>query len=148
MKQILIALALILASPVGIALEQSADLREHMLAMGYLLDEIFARSDNPNDYKDAADKTRELRTHLTYAIAKIPITIERLPENQKDQAMIEYHQYLARAIYLTATLEQTLRGGEHAHIESGSVEEDIKNLLHEINVVVGEAHGKFRPGGH
>jgi len=142
----ILALAFVLAfAAMPVKSEQpQLSLREHMRAMGYQLDEIFARSQEPLKYSEAAVKTRELRGQLVKAIALIPSKFETLREREKNAAIAEYHQFTARVIYLSATLEQTFLLPDDLQTASGSREKDIRNLLHEINVVVGKAHSKFR----
>ena len=124
--------------------EQPATLRDHMRAMGYLLDEVFALSKETGSLVTAADKTRELRGHLVQSIAIFPGKFSAMRETERNSAAIEYHQLFARVIYLSATLERTLLAGQDFPFESGSKNEDVRNLLYEINVLVGQAHRKFR----
>ncbi len=118
-------------------------LREHMTAMGYILDAVWVASAEQKTYATAADKTAELRDHLTKAIAILPSSIENLNPNQRRAAVIEYHQLMARTIHLSGTLEQTLLNPDIDPI-SGSRQRDVQNLLREISVVVGRGHGRFR----
>lgn len=124
--------------------ENPLTLKEHMRAMGYILDEVFSRADQSATYKEAAAKTRELRQHLIQSIALQPTKISSMREAQRNAAMIDYHQLMARVIYLSATLEHTFSAGDDFQATSNSRENDIRNLLHEINVIVGQAHRKYR----
>ena len=137
-----IVLTGLLASPTFA--EPPQTLGQHMRAMGYLLDEVFARSEKSVEYLEAADKVRELRDHLVDSIALRPAKFAQMNEAQRNAALIEYHQLMARVIYLTATLEHTLTVGNDLEAESGSRKKDIINLLHEINVLAGKAHRMFR----
>ncbi len=119
-------------------------LREHMQAMAMLLDEVFARSNSNEDFAEAAVKVRELRSHLVRAIAQEPGKAMSLTDPERFAMMAEFHQYLSRVIYLSCSLEQALVGGDTYFPESGSRQDDIRNILHDISVVVGKAHQKFR----
>lgn len=118
-------------------------LREHMQAMGYLLDAIWVDSADVKTYPQAADKTAELRDHLTKVISLVPGKIQGMQIKQKRAALIDFHQLVARTIYLSATLEQTLSQPDLDPV-SGSRERDVQNLLKEISVVVGRGHGRYR----
>lgn len=143
MKWIAALLCLQLASPSAYG-QTEMTLREHMYAMGYLIDEVFALSDQPENYVTVAEKTRELRGHLTKSVALLPENFTSLSDIERNSSTVEYHQMMARAIYLTASLEETLLASEHAQFQSGSKKEDVQNLLYEINVLIGKAHGRFR----
>lgn len=119
-------------------------LKDHMRAMGYIIDEINARSTEPKSFKEAASKTRELRSHLVQAIALEPGKFATFKENELNAARREYHQALARVIYLSASLERVLETETDFETQSGSRVADIRNILHEMNVLVGKAHAKFR----
>ncbi len=116
----------------------------HMRTMGFIMDEIFARSSEPNDYPLAAQKTRELRQQLIEAAAHTPKKFSSLPEKQRNSATVEYHQMMARVIYLLAGLEKSLSEESQALPEGSYVGEKIRNQLHELSVLIGKAHKKFR----
>lgn len=127
------------------AMAQTAPtLREKMRAMGYLLDDINSRADQVPDYHAAAAKTRELRDYLIQSLPMDPGKFASLNERERNAARVEYHQLLARVIYLSATLEKTFDSADDFQTQSGSRRDDVRNLLHEINVLVGKAHGRFR----
>lgn len=126
------------------AAQASSSLRDHMRAMGYLLDDINSRADQIPDYHTAAAKTRELRDHLIQSLPMDPAKFANLNEREKNAARLEYHQLFARVIYLSATLEKTFDSADDFQAQSGSRRDDVRNLLHEINVLVGKAHGRFR----
>lgn len=144
MKQLLLSMALALAAQGTYAQEKPLTLREHMRAMGYILDEVFSRANESKNYAEAAERTRQLRTHLVQSISLYPQKFSTLRELEKNAAVLEYHQLMARVIYLSASLEQTFAAGDEFHFVSGSRQDDIRNLLHEINVLIGKAHRKFR----
>ena len=126
------------------AAQTAPTLRDRMRAMGYLLDDINSKADQVPDYHAAAAKTRELREHLIQSLPIDPGKFGNLNEREKNAARLEYHQLLARVIYLSATLEKTLDAADDFQTQSGSRRNDVRNLLHEINVLVGKAHGRFR----
>ncbi len=118
-------------------------LKEHMAAMGYILDSIWVAANDQQTYQTAADKTAELREHLTQAIALTPNSIATMEPRQRRTAVIDYHQLMARTIHLTASLEQAFSQSGPDPV-SGSRQQDIQNLLREISVVVGRGHGRYR----
>lgn len=118
-------------------------LKEHMAAMGYILDAIWVSANEPRTYPEAADRTAELREHLVQAIAITPNGIAAMEPKQKRAAVIDYHQLMARTIHLTASLEQAFSSAGPDPV-SGSRQQDIQNLLREISVVVGRGHGRYR----
>ncbi len=142
MKQLLIALLLTVASTNAVA--QTSSLREHMRAMGYMLDEINSRSSEPQNFSEAAAKTRQLRHALIQSLALDPPKFAAMNEKEQNAARVEYHQLLARVVHLSATLEKTLDADSDSQTQSGTRLADVRNLLHEINVLVGKAHRKFR----
>jgi hypothetical protein len=142
LKHLLIALVLTSGSTNAIA--QTTSLREHMRAMGYLLDEINSRSSEPLKFSEAAAKTRELRRGMIQSLAFDPPKFATMNERTANAARLEYHQFLARVIYLSATLERVMDADSDSQTQSGTRLGDIRNILHEINVQVGRAHGKFR----
>jgi len=118
-------------------------LKEHMNAMGFLLDDIYSQADK-RQYEAAANNARELRGHLVKAIGMMPPKVSAIADPaQRDAAMNEFHKLLSRAIYLSASLEEVLWSGD-AHTESGDRDKDFKNLLYELSVVAGEGHKRFR----
>ncbi|MGE0528079.1 MAG: hypothetical protein AB7G93_21525 [Bdellovibrionales bacterium] len=143
MKHVFLFLLVSFAALPALA-EQQLPLRDHMRAMGYLMDEIYSRAKEPITYKEAAQKTRELRGHLVESIALIPTKLITMREQARNSDLIEYHQLMARVIYLSATLEHTLSAGDDFHAQSATRQDDVRNLLHEINVLVGKAHRQFR----
>lgn len=142
MKQLLIALLISFGSTNAMA--ETTSLREHMRAMGYMLDEINSRSSEPPQFSQAAAKTRELRRALILSLALDPPKFATLNDKEQNFARVEYHQLLARVVYLSATLEKTLDADSDNQTQSGTRLADVRNLLHEINVLVGKAHRKFR----
>ena len=142
MKKILIAVLLALGSTNAIA--QTTSLRELMRSMGYMLDEINSRSSEPQNFSEAAIKTRELRRALILSLALDPPKFTTMNERDQNSARVEYHQLLARVIHLSATLEKTLDADSDSQTLSGTRLADVRNLLHEINVLVGKAHRRFR----
>ncbi len=134
--------ALTIYSSVGQA-EEPLTLRQHMTAMGYILDEVWVKSAKPEDYLEAADKVRDLRAHLVQAISLVPGKFASLSPTQQRIGIIEYHQFAARVIFLSGTLETALLGRNVDPI-GPTREQAIQNLLREISVIVGQAHGKFR----
>lgn len=118
-------------------------LKEHMTAMGYILDSVWVAANDPQTYSVAADKSAELREHLTQAIALTPHSISTMEPRQRRAAIIDYHQLMARTIHLAASLEQAFNSSGPDPV-SGSRQQDIQNLLREISVVVGRGHGRYR----
>lgn len=118
-------------------------LREHMAAMVYILDSIWLSTTDAANYPKAADKTAEMREHLTQAIGLKPGKLQSLNPTQRRQAVIEYHQLMAQIIHLSATLERTLAAPDLDPV-SGSRQRDVQNLLREISVVIARGHEKFR----
>jgi hypothetical protein len=143
MKSKILALAFIAFLIPQVQATEPLTLRQHMTAMGYLLDEVWVSVGTPPDYTKAADKVNELRGHLVQVIGLLPPKIEIMQPTEKRLATIEFHQFAARVIYLTATLENTLLKPDLSPI-SQSRDRDIANVLHEISSAVGSAHGKFR----
>lgn len=124
---------------------QAAELlSDHMRAMSYLMDDIFTRTGDSRDYPEGGRKTRELRQHLIQALALTPRKLANLSEGDKNAKMIEFHQLMARVIYLSASLERAFDAVDGYEPESRSRKDDIKNLLHEINAVSGQAHKHFQ----
>jgi len=123
---------------------ESVRLQDHMRSMGRLLDEINARANEPINFSEAAAKSRELRRELVLSISIDPNKFLSMSEKEQRDARIEYHKLMARVIYLSATLEKTLEAEDDFGTQSGTRIEDVRNLLHEINVLVGKAHQKFR----
>lgn len=118
-------------------------LRDHMYALGYIMDEIWVKAANSADYPAAADKVKEMRGHLVKAIALVPNKITTLPPAQQRLATIEFQQYMARVIFLGGTLEETFLRSDIQPVGLNR-EQDIKNLLSEISTAVARAHAKFR----
>ncbi len=134
--------ALTFFSSVGQA-EEPLTLRQRMTAMGYILDEVWVHSAKSEDYLLAADKVRDLRAHLVQAIGLLPGKFAGLTPAQQRIGTIEYHQLAARVIFLSGTLELAFMGRDFDPI-GPTRELAIQNLLREISVIVGQAHGKFR----
>jgi hypothetical protein len=114
-----------------------------MRSMSYLMDEIFTKTEDAKDFPEGGRLTRDLRHHLIQSLALTPGKLANQSETEKNMGMIEFHQLLSRVIYLSASLERAFSAEEYEP-ESSSRQEDIKNLLHEINVISGRAHRLFR----
>ncbi|NJL24930.1 MAG: hypothetical protein HC902_06985 [Calothrix sp. SM1_5_4] len=91
MKNLLLAVIVSLAGPMGWA-DPEPSLRDHMRAMGYLMDEIFSRAKETKNYQEAAQKARDVRAHLVKAIALEPDKFRGMRETEKNAARIEYHK--------------------------------------------------------
>ena len=142
MKSFVFGLALFM-SPLAFA--QSSDgatIKAHMGQMGILLDEIWSLSANKADFPAAADKTSELRGHLIQVIGLLPPKVAAMEASERRLRTIEFQQFAARVIYLTANLENAFLGAGTPTSET--FDKDVENLLREISTAVGRAHGKFR----
>ncbi len=144
MKSILLTFALI-CSPLafGEGAGEPETVRSHMTRMGVLLDEIWSLSATPDLYPQAADKVSELRGHLVKVISLLPPKVEAMEPKQRRLATIEFHQFVARVIFLTSSLENALLG-VGTPTSGQSFERDVENLMREISTAVGNAHIKFR----
>lgn len=144
MKSILLSFAL-LCAPLAFAegAGEPETVRSHMTKMGVLLDEIWSLSATPDLYPQAADKVSELRGHLIKVIALLPPKVEAMEPKQRRLSTIEYHQFVARVIFLSSSLENALLG-VGTPTSGESFERDVQNLMREISTAVGNAHIKFR----
>jgi hypothetical protein len=143
MKIIVTGIALLMLFVPKSFADTPLSLRQHMAAMGYILDEVWVKTANPSEYLYAADKVREMRGHLVASIDLFPSKFSTLNPFERRLAEIEYHHFMARVIYLSSTLESTLLKPNMQPV-GPSRESDIKQLLGEISTAVGRAHGKFR----
>ncbi len=125
------------------ARSEESSLREHMSSMGVIMDKIWAQTNDPADWPVAANKVQDLRQHLVKAIAFLPPKINDLEGSELRLATVLFHQYMARAIWLTASIEKALLEGQIDPNKEGA-EREVHDLLRELSVVVGKGHGQFR----
>ena len=142
MKTLILSLALLVLPMAGSA-DEGRELRDHMGKLGLLWDDVWVKANSQKTWDQAADRVAEMRAELIQAIRHLPFKIVVMPEKERRMAEIDFHQHMARAIYLLSSLEQTLISPD-VQPQSQSREQDVKNLLHEVSVVVGRAHAKFR----
>lgn len=142
MKLIIYFLLSCLAPGSG-AVQSGISLGEHLAVAENLLDDIRDKAELEESYPEAAALTRHLRSHLVDSIGLTPEKFLTQPERSRHRAMVGYHQIMARAIYLTASLERALNGGQEFWPESASRNDDIRNLMGEVEKIVQEACLRF-----
>ncbi len=120
------------------------ELAAHMRAMSSNLEITKVKSSETTTWSEAAAGSRELRTHVIGALGLVPEVIKSMTEVDQRRAMLEYHQLMARLIYMSASLEDAFTAGQEYQSISVSREMDIQNLFHEIDKLMSYAHDRYR----
>ena len=142
MKNIFLLILILLASSFAKA-EKLQSLAEHMRSIESQMVEIQGFVGEYPDYPLASVATRSLRGHLVLSVSLVPAKLMEVGVVERNFGLIEFHQLMARIIYLAGTLESALSDPNYES-ESISRENDVQNILREISKLMTVAHDKFR----
>lgn len=129
-------------------LQDNITIRDHMLMMDRERDAFFT---DLNDPKVSQEKTlshlKNLRIHFHSLFSKVPNLIKDLKQQDKaayTQARLSYQSQMLIALNWTIEMEKTILRTVNSDQEKERREMDIRNLSHQLNLIVGKGHSKFR----
>ncbi|MCB0355970.1 MAG: hypothetical protein KDD40_03130 [Bdellovibrionales bacterium] len=126
-------------------LQDDLPIREHMLKMDRHRDDFFAALRDPKAPQVELLKHLEaLRIHLYRVFPKIPHSIEGQNQEEYQKERIEYQNQILKALAWTLEMEKALRKTATTEQEKERKDLKVKDLSHELNLIVGKGHHDFR----
>lgn len=149
MRTLLTLLALIcLPHPLLFADEYLNDdlpIREHMLMMDRHRDAFFADLNDPSaSNEQILGHLDKLRIHLHRLFPKIPLSINEKNSMDLQRLRINYQLQILKSLQWTLDMEQVILSPAQNQEEKERKDLEIKNLSHQLNVIVGRGHRDFR----
>ncbi|MCB0392820.1 MAG: hypothetical protein KDD58_16135 [Bdellovibrionales bacterium] len=148
MKKIILVLLLIFLGRTILAddyLQDDMPIKEHMLKMDRFRDAFFAALDDPNaNDEEKLVHLKNLRVHFHRLFPKTPYKIQNYDKTEYQKAELRYQAQILKSLSWTIDMEKAITKEANTAEEKEKKDKLVKDLSHQLNVIVGKGHVEFR----